>query len=297
VVAVRIVITSLPALALLPACAELVSFPDDPTLADPGPWDCVAAPAPSTPPTSSTVTVRVQTCDSFGDCSIPIEGLSAELCEKLDVGCSRPVLRGMTPVNGMFEIDVPIDERGFDGYLKVTSPTEACSTDGAELGALPCSLALECDPAAPDERCQLPLYAPALFFFTPPIRSEPAQPFVLSLMRLAAVPTLAQAAGAPFDATLGNLVVTGVDCNGARAAGLSYELRQQLEGVTPLYMANGILSNSLAETDATGVGAFVGVPPGFVDVLGSTGDTGMVGGVGVQVSRLAISYATLAPGP
>jgi len=294
---VRALIAPLLALALLPACAELVSFPDDPTLAEPGPWDCVAAPAASAAPASSTVTVRVQTCDSFGDCSVPIEGLSAELCEKLDVGCSRPVLRGMTPVQGLFEIDVPIDETGFDGYLKVTSPTEPCSADGAELGASPCSLAPECDPVAPDERCQLPQYAPALFFFTPPIRSEPAAPFVLSLMRLAAVPALAQAAGAPFDAELGNLVVTGVDCNGARAAGISYELRQQPEGVTPLYMANGILTNSLAETDATGVGAFVGVPPGFVDVLGSTGDSGTVGGVGVQVSRLSISYATLAPTP
>jgi hypothetical protein len=294
---VRAVIFPLFALGLLPGCAELVSFPDDPTLAEAGPWDCVAAPAPSVDPSSSTVTVRVQTCDSFGDCSIPIEGLSAELCEKLDVGCSRPVLRGMTPVNGMFEMDVPIDERGFDGYLKVTSQTEACSANGADLGALPCSLAPACDPATPDERCQLPQYAPALFFFAPPIRSEPAQPFVLSLMRLAAVPALAQAAGAPFDSELGNLVVTGVDCNGARAAGLSYELRQHPDGATPLYMANGILSNSLAETDETGVGAFVGVPPGFVDVLGSAGDTGTVGGVGVQVSRLSISYATLAPTP
>ena len=285
------------ALALLPACAELVSFPDDPTLADPGPWDCVATPGTSTPPASSTATVRVQTCDSFGDCSVPIEGLSAELCEKLDVGCSRPVLRGMTPIDGMFELDVPIDERGFDGYLKVTSASEPCSADAAVLGASPCSLAPECDPAAPGEACQLPQYAPALFFFAPPIRSEPAQPFVLSLMRLSAVPALAQAAGAPFDAELGNLVVTGVDCNGARAAGLSYELRQHPDGVTPLYMANGILSNSLAETDATGVGAFVGVPPGFVDVLGSTDGSGEVGGVGVQVSRLSISYATLAPAP
>ena len=62
-------------------------------------------------------------------------------------------------------------------------------------------------------------------------------------------------------------------------------------------MANGILSNSLAETDATGVGAFVGVPPGFVDVLGSTASGSTIGGVGVQVSPLSISYATLAPLP
>ena len=241
------------------------------------------------------MTVRVQTCDSFGDRSVPIQGLRADLCEKLDVACSRPVLRGMTAIEGMFEIEVPLDDQGFDGYLKVTSPTETCSADATELGVTPCSLAPECDPAAPDERCQLPLYAPALFFFAPSIRSEPTEPFVLSLIRLAAVPVLAQAAGAPFDSELGNLLVTGVDCSGARAAGVSYALRQHAEEVTPLYMTNGILSSSLAETDATGVGAFVGVPPGFVDVLGSTGDSGTVGGVGVQVSRLSIPYATLAP--
>ena len=115
------------ALAALPACAELVSFPDDPTLAEPGPWDCVAAPLATVPAESATAIVRVQTCDSFGDCSVPIEGLSAELCEKLDVGCSRPILRGLTPVDGLFELAVPVDEQGFDGYLKVTSPTQACA--------------------------------------------------------------------------------------------------------------------------------------------------------------------------
>lgn len=278
----------------LPACAELVSFPDDPALVDPGPWDCRGAAAASAPSAGSTVTVRVQACDSFGDCSVPFEGLSADLCEKLDVGCSRPVAQDLTPVDGLFEIEVPLDERGFDGYLKVSSPSESC-LDG-ESAAL-CSFAPGCDPDAPDERCQVPLYAPALFFFNPPIRSEPAEPFSLALLRLGAVPALAQAAGAPFDPTLGNLVVTGLDCNGARAAGLSYELRQHPDSVTPLYMANGILSDSLSETDATGVGGFVGVPPGFVDVLGFAGGGDTIGGVGVQVSRLSISYATLVPSP
>jgi len=279
----------------LPACAELVSFPDDPSLAEAGPWDCVAAPTPSLPPTTSTLTVRVRACDSFGDCSVPIEGLSAELCGKLDVGCTRPMLSELTPIDGMFEVEVPLDERGFDGYLKVSSPTASCADAGPELAPSLCAFVPDCDPAAPDERCQVPLYAPALFFFT--LQSEPNEPFSLSLMRLAAVPALAQAAGAPFDPALGNLVVTGLDCNGARAAGLSYELREQPRDVTPLYMSNGILSRSLAQTDVTGVGAFVGVPPGFVDVLGFTGGDATVGGVGVQVSRLAISYATLAPAP
>lgn len=277
----------------LPACADLVSFPEDPALAEPGPWDCLGAAAASAPPVGSTVTVRVQACDSFGDCSVPFEGLSAELCEKLDVGCARPIARGLTPVDGVFEIEVPLDERGFDGYLKVSSPSESCLGDASN--ATLCAFAPGCDPDAPDERCQVPVYAPALFFFNPPIRSEPTEPFSLALLHLDAVPALAQAAGAPFDPTLGNLVVTGVDCNGARAAGLSYELRQHPDSVTPLYMANGILSDSLSETDATGVGGFVGVPPGFVDVLGFAGDRNAIGGVGIQVSRLSISYATLAP--
>ena len=293
----RVLTGPLVALASLPACAELVSFPDDPTLADPGPWDCLADPAASTPPASATIPVRVRTCDSFGDCSVPIEGLSAELCQKLDVGCARPVLSDVTPIDGVFELEVPVDELGFDGYLKVSSSTELCTGSEGELGASLCALAPGCDPTAPDERCQVPLYAPALFFFSPPIRREPTEPFSLSLMRLAAVPALAQAAGAPFDPESGSLVVTGLDCRGGRAAGVSYELRQHPERATPLYMANGILSSSLAETDTTGVGAFVGVPPGFVDVLGFAGGGDTIGGVGVQVSRLAISYATLAPMP
>lgn len=282
-------------LLALPACAELVTFPDDPTLADPGPWDCLGAATP-TSTARETVTLRVRACDSFGDCSVPVEGLSADLCEKLDVGCTRPLALDLSPSAGVFEVEVPVGDRGFDGYLKVSSPTHPCTEASADEreGAV-CAFAAGCDPSAPDEHCQVPTYAPALFFFNPPIRSEPPEPFTLSLLRLGAVPALASAAGAPFDPELGNLVVTGLDCNGTRAAGLSFELRQNPEQVMPLYMSNGILSGDLPHTDATGVGGFVGVQPGFVDVLGFAGGGAAIGGVGVQISRFAITYATLAP--
>ena len=159
-------------------------------------------------------------------------------------------------------------------------------------GAAPCSPG--CTPD--DDTCRVPAYARALLFFNPPITRELEQAVQLPLIPSTLVPALVQAAGAQFDPELGNLVVTGLDCDDARAAGISYTIRQHPDRVAPLYMTNGILSNSVSETDATGVGGFVGVPPGFVDILAHEGEHGLVGGVGVQVAASAISYATLAAG-
>src|SRR5688500_9409136 len=110
------------------ACAEVVSFPDDPRLVESGPWRCLGAQAPSDLGGQSTATVRMQVCDAFGDCSVPLGGLSAELCAKVDVGCTRPLDVEIREVDGLLEFDVPIGNDGFDGYLAVSSPSEPCTS-------------------------------------------------------------------------------------------------------------------------------------------------------------------------
>jgi hypothetical protein len=280
------------------ACAEVVSFPEDPRLIESGPWRCLGAPAPSDSGGQSTATVRMQVCDAFGECAVPLSGLSAELCAKVDVGCTRPLDIEIREVDGLLEFEVPIGDDGFDGYLAVSSPSAPCTSPSfGEASAALCAASPGCDPEQPGDSCLVPVYVRALWFFNPPIIADTPEPLRLSLLSSAAQPSLAAASGGSFDPSTGSVVVTGFDCDGGRAPGVSYDMRQYADAVSQWYMANGILTASVSETDATGMGGFVGVPPGFADVEAYNAENERVGAVGVQVSAGTISYASLVPLP
>lgn len=280
------------------ACAEVVSFPEDPRLVESGPWRCLGAGAPIDLGAETTATVRMQLCDAFGECAVPLTGLSAKVCAKVDVGCTRPLDIDIREVDGLLEFDVPLGDDGFDGYLAVSSPSEPCTSPSfGEAGAALCAANPACDPEQPDDSCLVPLYVRALWFFNPPIVADTPEPLRLSLLSTAAQPALTAASGGSFDPSTGSVVVTGFDCDGSRALGVSYDMRQHADAVSQWYMANGILTTNVAETDATGMGGFVGVPPGFADVEAYNSDNERVGGVGVQVSAGTISYASLVPAP
>jgi hypothetical protein len=278
------------------ACAEVVSFPEDPRLVESGPWRCLGAEEPIDLGLETTATVRMQLCDAFGECAVPLTGLSAQVCAKVDVGCTRPLDIDIREVDGLLEFDVPLGDDGFDGYLAVSSPSESCTSPSfGEAGAALCAANPACDPEQPDDSCLVPLYVRALWFFNPPIVADTPEPLRLSLLSTAAQPALTAASGGSFDPSTGSVVVTGFDCDGSRALGVSYDMRQHADAVSQWYMANGILTSNVAETDATGMGGFVGVPPGFADVEAYNSDSELVGGVGVQVSAGTISYASLVP--
>lgn len=280
------------------ACGEVVSFPDNPRLVESGPWRCLGAQAPRDSGGQSTATVRMQVCDAFGECAVPLSGLSAELCAKVDVGCTRPLDIEIREVDGLLEFEVPIGDDGFDGYLAVSSPSEPCTSPSfGDASAALCAANPGCDPERPGDSCLVPVYVRALWFFNPPITADAPEPLRLSLLSSAAQPSLAAASGGSFDPSTGSVVVTGFDCDGGRAPGVSYDMRQHVDAVSQWYMANGILTASASQTDATGMGGFVGVPPGFADVEAYNADDERVGAVGVQVSAGTISYASLVPLP
>jgi hypothetical protein len=283
-------------------CAAIVDFPDDPQLVthaelpdDPG-WGCLARPPAARTPGAAVAHVRVQACDALRGCLAPVTGLTARVCSKLDADCVSPLLADLSDVSGTFEFDVPTADAGFSGYMEVSAPLEPCTSPlFGEAGPLLCALAPHCDPQAPDASCSVPLYARALLFFNPPITADLPEPVVLSLLSSAAMPGLVRAAGSDFDPTLGNLLVGANDCAGSRAAGIRYELSDSQSPITQLYMENGVLSNATDATDATGIGAFAGVPAGFLSVAAYNRAGARVGGIGVQVAPGAISYVTLGP--
>jgi hypothetical protein len=278
-------------------CAEVLEIPDDPELS-PGSWSCLSRtsalsllPAPVT----SRALVRVQACDFVRGCDTKVTGLSARVCQKQSLACSDPVALDLADEAGLFTFDVPTGTDGFDGYIDVSSETELCTNPafGADALAL-CALAAGCEPAQPDDRCRIPLYAHALLFFNPPITHDSVEPLTLPLIPLAALPAWARTAGATLDPSKGNLLISASDCRGDPAAGVTYQIDNDPENVAELYVRDGEPSTA-PETDASGVGAFLGVSEGSAEVSAYNAAHLRVGTVALRAAPFTVTYGALAP--
>jgi hypothetical protein len=283
------------------ACSEVLDIPSDPRLAATGPWRCVGqslAVAPNVP-INAQANVVVQACNFISDCTTAATGLMARVCDKRDVGCNNPRSTGITDMNGELRFQVPTAGGGFDGYLLVTSQVASCTDAqafGAAAGKTLCDLASPmCDITAPDTRCYLPVYAPAMLFFNPPIVADIDTPLPLQLFPTSGLPAVIGAAGIQVDPMAGNLFIQALDCDGKPASGVTYQMAQYESQVSPLYVDNGIVSESVTHTDSTGVGGFVRVPPGFVSVTGYNSDSVAVGEIGVQAAPSVLTYSALLP--
>ena len=295
------------ALASLVGCSEVIDVPDDPRLVNSGPWWCLDRPRESPAPAADTAVVRIQACNFVStNCSEPIPGITARLCDKKDVTCASPIQTATGDSQGLLVFDVltgGVLGLGFDGYLQIAPPLELCTNRAVfgEAGALLCGFAPGCDQAAPDDRCKVPLYAPSALFFNPPIKNDLIVPIPLPLVPTSSVLSLIQASGAQFDPTTGLVFVTAHDCSGGPTAGVSFNVDKHQDRVTVLYLENGLISSTATQTDSSGLGGIINVPSGFVNVEGTIGnDDGTrrrMGAFGVQVTAFNISYSTLAPSP
>ena len=109
------------AIHALTGCADLLDLPrtDTLSLAPTGPWRCIGTPPKAAVPATSSAIVRFQVCDFISNCTVPVTGLEARLCDKLDIGCLNPRVTDLHDVDGVIEVEVPMGPRGFDGYLQV----------------------------------------------------------------------------------------------------------------------------------------------------------------------------------
>jgi hypothetical protein len=304
----QLAIASLPLALLAPACAALVEYPDEPELAtavapvqpedpDGANWDCLTTPRLAATPQAALARVRILVCDALQGCTAPLAGLRGRVCGKLDVDCINPIFTGVTDADGTLDFEVPTGRAGFDGYLELVSPPALCS-DTELFGAaspLLCGLLPGCDPEAANDRCQVQPYVRALQFFNPPITASFAQPLTLKVISAPALLGLERASGTDFDPSSGHVLLTALDCAGAPAAGVAYDMRQGAEQVHELYMQSGVLTSASSETDATGIGAFSLVPPGFVDIAAYNAEGKKVGAVGVIAAPFTLTSTALVP--
>ena len=192
--------------------------------------------------------VSVQACNFITNCTTSVTGLTAQLCDKRDVGCFNPRLTNISDTDGEFRFQVPTAGDGFDGYLLVDSRAASCTdTDafGNVAGQILCGLvAPQYNISAPDVSCYVKVYAPSMLFFNPPIVADVATPIPLQLFPTAGLPAVIAAAGIQVDPTAGNLFIQALDCDGKPAAGVSYQISQYGGQVSPLYLNNGIVSET-----------------------------------------------------
>jgi hypothetical protein len=286
------------------ACADILDLPDDPTLAAQGPWRCLQTPPEPEGTGQEMAIVRVQACNFVStNCSAPVTDLTASLCDKKDVNCANPIRSGIRDTGGVLTFEVSTGGAlgvGFDGYLQVKAPPALCTNEaifGPGAAAL-CALSPSCDPQSPDDKCMIPSFAPALLFFNPAIRSDVTRPLLLQLVPTGAFPLLAEAAGAALDPTSGNVFITALDCDGKPASGVTLNMSEDLPGrVTPLYLVDGVISDTVLQTDSSGTAGFLGVPAGFAEIVGYTADGSRIriGQIGVQTAPSTITYSALPP--
>jgi hypothetical protein len=223
--------------------------------------------------------------------------LTARLCAKLDAGCANPIVANVPNVDGVFEFDAPTGMAGFDGYLEISAPPVPCTNAEVFGGASAtvCALLPQCNPAMPDERCAIPPYSRTLRFFNPPLVRD-VQLAPLMIASTASSLGIAQAAGVAYDPTQGGLLVTALDCDAMGAAGLAFSIEEHPESTGQiLYLENNIPTRARQETDATGIGLFVGVAVGFVNVVARDAMGTPVGSVGAYVAPGSNSFVTLVP--
>jgi hypothetical protein len=281
-------------------CAQVLDLPDTNTLslAPSGPWSCLDDPVEAPPPSSTKATVRFQACDFISNCTLPVEGLHARVCDKLDVGCLSPREVDIVDSGGLVEFPVPTGPRGFDGYLEVSTGVARCydtAVFGEAATSVLCQFVPECDRAAPTDACNVPIYSPVLWFFNPPVVADIETPIPLQLYPSASLPLVLDAAGGSIIPGTGSVFMTVIDCDGKPAAGITLEIAEHADVADALYFDSGVLSNTATETDASGVGGFIHIPPGFVEVTGRNADGVAVAKVGVQVSPVFVTYTVLAP--
>ena len=278
----------------LAGCAEVLDIPDDPEVV--GPWRCLSDPPPPPMPAATRADVTVLACNFQDQCATRVSGLTARLCWQLDPNCNNPIEMGIEDVDGLLSFSVPTPVEGFSGYLDVMSEMALCTDERfGSFGPMMCGMAPNCNPEAPDANCQVPLYARALLFFNPPIFNDLPEPMELPLIPAAGMPAMLQAAGADLDPTKGNLFVTALDCDGQRAAGVTYTLKDNPSSVKQLYVHGGLPNRTDLQTDGSGIGGFLGVPAGFANVTGYNEDQEVVGESGVTAAPFTMTYTAVTP--
>lgn len=185
----------------------------------------------------------------------PLEGVTANLCQKVDVVCSSPTATTVTGADGVVRLMVPAN---FSGYVSMSSPT----------------------------------IVPARYFFNPSIDRDQAIPQLSISIPPARAAILQQIGG---DAALGDILLTVADCTGAPAEGVRFTLVPGDGDTIGYYLVGGLPTRDATATDETGYGGFTNLRSGTYSVTGTMEDGTELGTISLVVEEGSIAWSRIVP--
>jgi hypothetical protein len=237
-------------------------------------WRCITETPPTIAPKDESVTVDALVVD-LGKFTVP-SGLTADICNNGDVGCTDPITKGIAPnSSGYIDLVVP---HAFDGYFVFKSPE----------------------------------HVPGFSFTNKPY-TESGLSMGVSLVTPAVRASLVKGSGTTTEAERGMAIIEPIDCTGAPAAGivLSAKVRDEngmLVDAEPFYFDGGlpVRSTTVRATRLSGglsrggekraVGGFSNLLQGYVEFVASLETGEFVGSKTTQIRDGWITYVRIEAG-
>jgi hypothetical protein len=224
---------------------------------DSGAWSCLGKVVWPSA-SSGSVTAVVNFADIIT--SKPVSGLTAQLCRKLDTTCSSPLLTNLvTDSSGKMTFSI---ESGFDGYL--------ASTSGGIM--------------------------PFLYYFYPPLTSNREVPNV-PILQESALAMFATLAGGNINPDRGHVMARAYNCVPQTAEGVHFSSAESDSATSAFYMIKGYPTTKASETDSSGNGGLINLPPGTATLTGKLDNGETMGTIGVMTVAGRMTFTSLVPAP
>lgn len=227
-------------------------------------WECVGKPLP--PPASpGPFQVRITLTDIV-DTKEMMVGVTARLCNKLDLECAAPIgAPVVSDENGQLTLEV---RAGFNGYVYLTR--------------------------------EEPLIMPTLYFFAPPIDrdQEIASVQIATPSIAAALAASVSPPGAPItqDPARGLVLLSVLGCDGVAQAGVTLSSEQADATTTVFYVTGTLPDSARRETDSSGYGGFINARPGVFPISATLAKNGRsLGSTSVLAKAGAITITRFSP--
>ncbi|HET9932397.1 MAG TPA: hypothetical protein VFQ35_16950 [Polyangiaceae bacterium] len=190
---------------------------------------------------------------------MPLPGVSARTCRKLDVECAaQPGEQLVTDESGKVTVSV---DAGFEGYVRFEGPS----------------------------------IAPGLYFFNPGVTSDLPQ-ITISIGTIDVISLLALQAGARQSTDRGVALISVRNCVGGVAPGVTMASSVHDDVAVPFYSEQGLPSGSAVQTDDDSYGGLLNASPGthtFTATLAATGQR--IGQATVLIQAGALTFGSVVP--
>lgn len=226
-------------------------------------WGCMNEEPPEPlPPATYNVTFHAQSIAN----TMPIAGVPAKLCRKINPACPEPEATGVTDANGDVTFQIPSNLAAFVAFDKFdeTLPQEKWGDE----------------------------WVPANYFINPNVTSDMTIAVQMATFQLLNILTLL--VEKPQEPDRGTVLINVLSCTGAGAPGVVYKADRADDLTIPFYVEGSVPNALRTSTNTDGFGGFINLPPGIVAVSGEVEENGrLIDTTSVTVFANTITYSRL----